>query len=147
EKHSQSCDTKLAAIFNSINFTACLYEGVSELLKALKTTSKVVIFTEGDHVYQKAKIEKSGLAKLVDEVLLFEHKMQHLGKLKKKFAGKKMIFVEDKADNLAHIKSAIPEAHTIIVCQGHYGKDFCDHSVKNNLFKPDRIIEKVSELS
>jgi len=141
EKHKDTCDLTLSRIFGNIEFSHALYPRATEVLKYLKTLGKVVIFTEGDSVYQERKVEQSGLGKDVDEVLLYEHKLEHIGELIKKFEGYTIIFIEDRPDTLQKIKNQFPKVFTIEVCQGHYGNE--DHKIHSSL---DLTINSISEL-
>lgn len=78
EKHRETCQLLVTEIFDSIQFKEALFPKIKEVLKYLKTMGKVIIFSESDDDYQKVKIAKSGLEAQVDEVLLFDHKLDHL---------------------------------------------------------------------
>lgn len=140
EKHAATCEIKLGQIFQGIKFKDAIYPHVPKVLAHLKTLGRVVIFSEGDMVYQSEKIEKSGLADMVDEVLLYEHKLDHVDELKSKY-GDGLVFVEDKPQILDEIRKSLPEAFTILVCQGHYARE--DHPKHK---EPDRTIESIAEL-
>ncbi|MBI4097792.1 MAG: HAD family hydrolase [Candidatus Levybacteria bacterium] len=141
EKHKDTCDLTLGKIFDSIEFSHALYPKAIQVLKYLKTLGKVVIFTEGDSVYQKRKIEQSGLASFVDEVLLYEHKLEYLGELIKKYERYTIIVIEDRSDILLKIKNQFPKVFAIEVCQGHYGNE--DHKIHSSL---DLTIDSIDEL-
>jgi len=120
EKHKDACELTLGKIFENIDFKHALYPKAIEVVEYLKTIGKVVIFTEGDSVYQKRKIEQSGLGAIADEVVLYEHKLEHIGELIKKYEEYIIVIIEDRADTLIKIKKQFPEIFAIEVCQGHY---------------------------
>lgn len=141
EQHKETCDLTLSNIFENIDFKFAVYPDVPQLIEALKKTGEVYLFTEGDDLYQKLKMEKSGLMDLVDGVFLFRHKLDHLEEIKKKFSDKKLIFVDDKPQTLIKIKKSLPNSTVVEVCQGHYSKE--DHILHK---KFDATIDKTSEL-
>ncbi len=141
EKHPKTCEIKLGSIFQNIDFPSFVYPDVVRVIEHLKTMGKVVIFSEGDMIYQKAKIEKSGLAVMVTEVLLYEHKMEHLDEIMEKYQAYHSVFIEDRADILKSIKEKYPAVTTVLVCQGHYANPSCP-----NRHDADLTIEKISDL-
>lgn len=140
-KHPKTCEQKVSAIFDNVDFKHALFPHVPEVMRHLKHQGRVVIFSEGDSVYQKAKIEKSGLAEMADEVMLFEHKSEHLEEALERYKGYEPVFIDDKADFLARVKALYPEAYVVEVCQGHYC--VADHTTHKKL---DRTVNSISEL-
>lgn len=122
ELHSDKCKMEFIQVFNSIEFKHTLYPQVGEVLIYLRSMGPVYLFTEGDMVYQKRKVEASGLAGMVNRVFLFEHKMEHIDKVLNKFTNDSIVFIDDRADYLDRIKSLHPEIFTINIAQGHYAK-------------------------
>lgn len=141
EKDSESCEMKVGGVFNGINFAGALFPKALEVLEYLKTLGTVSIFSEGDMVYQKMKIEKSGIAGHAQEIFLFEHKLDHLSEVLKKFENHKLIFVDDRDDKLMGIKKLYPQVVTIAVCQGHYAGPKCiiEHTA-------DKVVGSIGEL-
>lgn len=141
EKHKDTCELTLGRIFQNIEFKHALYPHAYEVINHLKMLGKVVLFTEGDPIYQQMKIDKTGLKELVDEVVLFEHKLEHLTEVMKKYVGYKIVVIEDRADTLLKIKEKFPNIFTIEVCQGHYST--IDHREHKEL---DMKVDTISEL-
>lgn len=144
EKHKDTCELTLGRIFQNIEFQHALYPKAYQVLKHLKTLGKVVLFTEGDKVYQKMKIEKSGLAERVDEIILYEHKLEHLSEIMKRYEGFTIIVIEDRADTLIKIKQQFPKIIAIEVRQGHYAT--ADHDLHKALDKTVNSIEELLSL-
>lgn len=141
EKHKASCDIKLGQIFYTLNFRSALYPKSLEVIAHLKTLGQVMLFTEGDSVYQKMKVEKSGLGEVVDGVLLLPHKLEYITKLKEDYEGRHLVFIEDRADLLLRIKAQLPQAFFIEVCQGHYAA--ADHQAHPAL---DKTVDSIGDL-
>lgn len=142
EKHAETCELKLSQIFQGIEFKDAIYSHVPQVLAHLKTFGKVVIFSEGDMVYQREKIEKSGIAAMTDGVFLYKHKLDHLEQIMKRHSLYKKVFIEDRLDTLVTIKQKYPTTVTIVVCQGHYSNPDCPTKHEG----ADLAIERISNL-
>ena len=114
----------LAAFVMGYPFAGTLYPGTLEAIAHLKTIGTVVILSDGDPLWQPAKIARSGLAEAVDDrVLVYAHKQEHLDEVRRRFPGDRYILVDDKAAILADVKRRLgPLVVTVHVCQGHYGQ-------------------------
>lgn len=141
ETRSASCEYSVGSIFTGINFKTALFPEALAVVKHLKQLGEVAIFSEGDMVYQKMKIEKSGLAAAVNRTFLYEHKLEHLEESVAVFPAATLVFIDDHDINLEEIKKRLPLAVTIMVCQGHYTRPDCslNHTT-------DKVVEKVAEL-
>ena len=142
--HADSCDTRLSQIFFGIDFVPAMFHKAFETIEHLKTLGTVCIFTEGDAVYQKRKVEQSGLAEVVNQVYLFDHKLDHIEEVTNGYPDHDIIFVDDKVENLKKFKSLLPESKAVSVvevCQGHYAKE--DH-VQHDSIGP--VVDNISDL-
>ena len=88
----------------------------------LKTLGTVAIVSDGDPVFQPAKIARAGLAVAVDDnVLIYAHKEAHLDEVTQRFPGERYILVDDKPRILAVAKGQLgARLVTLHVCQGRY---------------------------
>jgi len=145
EKHKNICEITLGRIFTSIEFAHALYPKALEVIKHLKTLGTVILFTEGDMEYQKRKIEQSGLGAIVDAVLLYEHKLDHVKDALKNYINYKVVFIDDRASSLQKIKRQYPKVYTIEVCQGHYAT--VDHKTHKNLNATVTSVSKLLEFN
>ena len=125
EQHHNTCELVVGNIFTHIQFTQALYPQAIETLRHLRTIGTVSIFSEGDMVYQKMKIEKSGIAAAADNTLLFTHKLDHLVKILHQYQDTQLVFIDDRDDKLQKIKQQYPTVQTVVVCQGHYASNHC----------------------
>lgn len=141
ERNAETCETTVGDIFEHINFASALYPNALAVLRHIKTLGRVFVFSEGDMVYQKQKIEKSGIAAAADGVFLFEHKLEHLHEIAHTFANATMVVIDDRDDKLLEIKHALPTAVTVVVCQGHYATPDCSMN-----HTADLVVGSVDEL-
>jgi len=141
EKNAKTCDIRLKKIFHSINFKQALYPNVENVLNHLKTKGEVALFTEGDMIYQKVKIEKSGVGAMVNHIYHFEHKLEHFEAIKKKFHTYHIVVIDDRSETLMKLKALYPEITIVEVCQGHYSD--VDHKPHPEL---DKTIESIGDL-
>jgi hypothetical protein len=91
----------------------------------VSTKWPVVIFSDGDAVFQPRKVERSGLWKAVDgRVLIYPHKEQMLDDVDRLYPAKHYVFVDDKLRLLTAVKQSWGDrVTTIFTRQGHYAHD------------------------
>ena len=109
----------------SVAFERYLYPRAMEVIARLWTLGDVTILSDGDRVYQPAKIARAGLLLATrGNVLVYEHKEDHLAEVERRFPARHYVHVDDKASLLARTKVALgPRATTIHVLQGHYAPE------------------------
>lgn len=141
EHHGATCERIVGSIFKDIDFAAALFPHALQVISHLKMFGEVYIFSEGDPVYQNMKIQKSGIAAAATSVLLYEHKLDHLREALVFAKNGRPVVVDDRDDKLMEIKKRIPQALTIVVCQGHYARTDCamNHTA-------DKVVDSVGEL-
>ncbi len=117
---------RLAALFMAFPFADFVYPDALATLTALRAQGPVVILTDGDQVFQPAKINRSGLTAAVDGyVLVFQHKEDHLAEVAAAFPADRFRLVEDKPTVIERVTAkanALGGAplETILVRQGKY---------------------------
>lgn len=139
--YKDRCEIIFMEVFDTIEFTHALFPQAKAVLKHLKTLGIVSLFTEGDSVYQKMKIEKSGLSRFVDNIFLFENKLVHLSEVIERFRDNKKVFIDDHAEILVKIETAYPEVVTVEILQGHYST--IDHKEHREL---DKKLARITDL-
>ena len=120
---------RIRALVMDYPFAQRLYPETLETLAYLKTIGMPTIVSDGDQIYQRLKIERSGLAASVEEhVLIYIHKEEHLEDLMGRWPASFYVMVDDKARILSETKARFPERFvTVHVRQGHYGTDEQDY--------------------
>ncbi len=126
-------------------FADRLYPNALDVIRQLKSRRPVVIFSDGDAVFQPRKVERSGLWKAVDgRVLIYIHKEQMLDDVERRYPARHYVFVDDKLRLLNAVKQSWGNrVTTVFPRQGHYANA---PSVKT--YPPaDILIEHIGELS
>ena len=106
-------------------FAERLFPQALEVVAALRARGPVVIFSDGDVVFQPRKVQRSGLWAAVDgRVLIYIHKEEMLEDVESRYPARRYVVVDDKLRILAAIKKAWQErVTTVFVRQGHYAHD------------------------
>ncbi|HEV1998038.1 MAG TPA: HAD family hydrolase [Candidatus Dormibacteraeota bacterium] len=113
---------QLSAALLGYPFENDLYPRALEVVAHLKTFGTVVILSDGDPVFQPAKIGRIGVADAVDSnVLIFAHKEHHLDEVLRLYPADHYVLIDDKPGILGRIKAVLrTRLTTIHVCQGKY---------------------------
>jgi FMN phosphatase YigB (HAD superfamily) len=106
-------------------FASRLYPQALELIARLRSRGTVVIFSDGDVVFQPRKVERSGLWAVVEgEVLIYIHKEAMLDDVEHRYPAARYVMVDDKLRLLTAVKSVWGDrVRTVFVRQGHYAHD------------------------
>ena len=115
---------RISAIVNGIPFERYRYPGALEALAHLATLGTTVIVSDGDPVFQPAKIARAGLSAAVGgRVVITTHKEAELPNVYAAYPADRYVMIDDKAGILASIRRREPERfRTILVMQGHYAQ-------------------------
>ena len=104
-------------VWDTLDASSFLYPDTITFLEALER-QKIVLLTAWDPVlgpqayeFQKAKVEKSGISKYVDQIVLMEgNKGMHIQEL---YDGTPTVFVDDKVEHLLAAKECCPDVRVI----------------------------------
>ena len=113
---------RLAALFMTFPYADYLYPGATAALAHLLRLGRVVILSDGDPVFQVSKIWRAGLTAAVDgNVLVFDHKEQHVAEIAAAYPSERWAVVDDKPPLLRAVAERLPgPTATVLVRQGHY---------------------------
>ncbi|HEV3231624.1 MAG TPA: HAD family hydrolase [Candidatus Dormibacteraeota bacterium] len=116
---------ELAAAVLFYPYEHCLYAGVPEVLAHLGEIGTLAIVSDGDPVFQPAKIARAGLAAAVgDRVLVYVHKEERLDDVQRQVPADLYVLVDDKPRVLAAVKAAMGDrVVTVHVRQGKYARE------------------------
>jgi FMN phosphatase YigB (HAD superfamily) len=125
-----------------VPFDRYLYPRAMDVIARLWTLGDVAILSDGDRVYQPAKIARAGLLLATrGNVLVYEHKEDHLAEVERRFPARHYVHVDDKASLLARTKTVLgARATTIHVRQGHYASETQSGPA------PDVEIDRIADL-
>jgi FMN phosphatase YigB (HAD superfamily) len=109
----------------TVPFERYLFPGAMDVIARLWTFGDVAILSDGDRVYQPAKIDRAGLLVAArGNVLVYEHKEDHLAEVQRRFPADRYVHVDDKVGLLARTKLALGgRVTTVHVRQGHYAAE------------------------
>ena len=120
-------DLRLAAVsafMLDYPFADRLYPEVIPLLDRLRTWGPTVILSDGDVVFQPRKIQRSGLARVVDDALIYLHKERELDDVARRHPAERYVLVDDKLSLLTAVKQVWGDrVTTVFPRQGHYARD------------------------
>jgi len=126
-------------------FAERLYPNALEVLKRLRSVAPTVILSDGDVVFQPRKVERAGIAKVVDgDVLIYIHKEEALDDVERRFPAEHYVLVDDKLRILDAVKQVWGDrVTTVLPRQGQYAHDA---KVIGALPPPDVTIERIGAL-
>jgi FMN phosphatase YigB (HAD superfamily) len=126
----------------SVPFERYLFPQALDVIAWLWTLGDVAILSDGDRVYQPAKIARAGLLVATrGNVLVYEHKEDHLAEVQRRFPAGRYVHVEDKAALLSRTKTGLgSRATTVHVRQGHYASEPPSGP------PPDVTVERIADL-
>jgi FMN phosphatase YigB (HAD superfamily) len=126
-------------------FASRLFPRALEAVAHLRTLGVPVVLSDGDIVFQPRKIQRSGIWAAVEErVLIYVHKEKVLDHMQQRYPARHYVMVDDKANLLAAMKSALGARLTsVFVRQGHYALAAESKSVQP---PPDVVIERIGDL-
>jgi FMN phosphatase YigB (HAD superfamily) len=105
-------------------FATRLYPGSLEVLERLRGWGPTVILSDGDVVFQPRKVERAGLGRAVDGVLIYVHKERELADVERRYPADHYVLVDDKLRVLTAVKRVWgARVTTVFPRQGHYAHD------------------------
>lgn len=128
----------------SYPYRSAVYPGAREALRWAAEAGPVAILSDGDPVYQPAKIARAGLADAVSgRVFVFAHKEDQLEEVERRLPAERYVVIDDKPRLLGAMKRRLGDrVVTIHVCQGKYA-----HEGEHGLTPPpDRSIDAIADL-
>jgi FMN phosphatase YigB (HAD superfamily) len=134
--------TEVCALVLGHPFAPYVFPGALEAIAALSRQGRTVILSDGDLIFQAAKIGRSGLARAVDgRVLIYEHKEERLDEVRRRFPAERYVVIDDKPRILHEVKEREPDVTTVFVRQGKYARE------TEGCREPDRVVERVADLA
>lgn len=126
-------------------FANRLFPGALDAIAHVRTFGLPVVLSDGDIIFQPRKIQRSGIwAAVENRVLIYVHKEKELGDLQARYPASHYVMVDDKANLLSAMKTAMGNRlTTVFVRQGHYALAAESKSV---IPAPDLTIERIADL-
>lgn len=124
-------------------YQTVLYPGALAVIAKVQSMGPAAIVTDGDPVYQPAKIARAGLADAVERrVFLYAHKEAHLAEVQQAVPADRYVIFDDKLSVLDAVERMDERVFTVHVRQGHYGRA----AATDNGPGPDRSIDRIGDL-
>jgi beta-phosphoglucomutase-like phosphatase (HAD superfamily) len=132
----------VARLVEDYPYETVLYPRALEVLAKVQSIGPAAIVTDGDPVYQPAKIARAGLTDAVGQrVFVFAHKEPHLVEVQRAVPADRYVLFDDKRAILARAERLDGRLLTVQVRQGHYANADLDM-----VPAPDRSIERIGDL-
>jgi FMN phosphatase YigB (HAD superfamily) len=123
-------------------FETVLYPDALEALARVQEIGPAAIVTDGDPVYQPAKIARAGLAAAVHgRVFVYTHKEHHLLEVQAALPAHRYVLVDDKRSILADVEDMHGHVVTVHVRQGHYA------DVTDGYRPADLTLDRIGDLA
>ncbi len=125
-------------------YRSAAFPGAREVLRRAGTIGRAAILSDGDPVYQPAKIARAGFAEEVGgRVFVFAHKEDQLDEVERRLPAERYVLVDDKPRILAAAKERLGDRLvTLHVCQGKYA-----HAAEHDTYPPaDRSVDAIAEI-
>ena len=112
-------------IFLNLPFKDFLFPGALDFLKNLQSQGKVLIYSQGDDLYQPLKIKNSGIEETVgaENVIIREDKAKYFPEFKKEIEKEnfsEITIIDNSEDILESGRKVFPEAKLVLAGEGKY---------------------------
>jgi FMN phosphatase YigB (HAD superfamily) len=142
------CDNRLLSMSSYLvdyPFANRLYPESIDVLERLKAWGRTVLLSDGDVVFQPRKVERSGLADVVEgQVLIYIHKELQLDDVCSRYPADHYVLIDDKLRILTAFKEVWGgRVTTVFPRQGSYAND---PAILANFPAPDLTIQRIGEV-
>lgn len=126
-------------------FADRLFPSVPAVIEHVSRWGTVVIFSDGDVVFQPRKVERSGLFKAVQgRVLIYIHKERELDDVEQRYPAGHYVLIDDKLRILSAVKTRWgSRVTTVFPRQGHYA---LDPQMSARFPEADMTIDRIGDL-
>lgn len=126
-------------------FADRLFPSVPAVIEHASRWGTVVIFSDGDVVFQPRKVERSGLFKAVQgRVLIYIHKERELDDVEQRYPAGHYVLIDDKLRILSAVKTRWgSRVTTVFPRQGHYA---LDPQMSARFPEADMTIDRIGDL-
>jgi hypothetical protein len=101
-----------------------VYRGALEVLKAATAVGTIAVVSDGDTVFQAAKIARARIAAVLSgPVLIFDHKEEHVDEVERVVPAAHYVMFDDRPRIHRAMKARLGRRiTTVLVPQGHYAR-------------------------
>ncbi len=109
-----------------------IFPDVWDFFEAAKGKHRIFLATFGDEIFQRAKVEASGVTEFFEEMIFTGGEMKGSA-LAKHFpdTGESTIFVDDDPYQLASVQDLAPHIQTVQIVRDGGGQDVAQHTISS----------------
>ena len=124
-------------------YHTALFEGALDALKLAATVGSVAILSDGDPVFQPAKIARARItAAATGPTLVFAHKEEHVEEIMRRVPSRRYVVIDDKPRIHVAMKERLGDTVTTVqILQG----DYASNAIKDGHAPADLVLESISD--
>lgn len=109
----------------SYPYHTAVYRGALEVLKRASARGPTAILSDGDPVFQPAKIARARIAAaILGPILVYTHKEENLDEVRRRVPADRYVLIDDKRRILLSVREQLGDAVTTVhVSQGRHADD------------------------
>lgn len=125
EEGDPEVGVRLTAVLNEFPFARYLYPYALDTIAYLNGIGEAAVLSDGDPVFQRHKIEVSGIARAVEgRVMVVVHKENQLDEVFRAFPARHYAAIDDKPRIVSALEAECPTTFTtVLVEQGKYSEE------------------------
>lgn len=125
-------------------YRTAAFPGALDVLRHVARIGPAAVLSDGDPVYQPAKIARAGITDAIDgPVLVYAHKEDHLDDVQRRVPAEHYVLIDDKPRILATVAERLGgRVTTLHVCQGKYA-----HMPEHDVYPPaHRTVDAIVDI-
>lgn len=142
EEADPELGVRLTTLLNEFPFAQYLYPHALDTIAYLNSIGEAVVLSDGDPVFQRHKIQVSGIASAVEgRVMVVVHKENQLNEVFQVFPARHYAAIDDKPRIVSALEAECPTTFTtVLVQQGKYSEE------KGYTPAPDIVVPTIGDV-
>lgn len=130
------------SVFLTSPFKKYLFPESTELVEFLRRWSRLVLFADGDMIYEPVKVSTLDFQSYYHDLYVAEKKSDLFFDIDKIYKSSSMLYIDDQVRNLEYMKEFRSDTQTIWIRQGAYA----EVKPKSSKFKPNFTVNNLTDL-